>query len=255
MGLKATVFMAEIRAITTVAHTLMQRKNQKIIIRCDSQAAIQAINNININSKTVLECRKLLNQLGARNSLKICWIKAHASHAGNEMADRLAKMGANQTIGPARFKYYEASVSTNQSLIARCNQNWQARWDEDPTKYMQSKCFIQTVSNNTSKFNSMMRNSNRQEIGRLVQYITGHCTLNYHANKQNYLLDPQCRRCGKAPETPIHLTRSCESLTEARINLFEGHDILNDGFNWSCAQLLEFLTKSGIWDQLDYLAV
>jgi ribonuclease HI len=74
--------------------------------------------NTNINSKTVLECRKLLNQLGARNSLKICWIKAHASHAGNEMADRLAKMGANQTIGPARFKYYEASVSTNQSLIA-----------------------------------------------------------------------------------------------------------------------------------------
>jgi ribonuclease HI len=255
MGPKATVFMAEIRAITTVAYTLMQRKKQKIIIRCDSQAAIQAINNININSKTVLECRKLLNQLGARNSLKICWIKAHASHAGNEMADRLAKMGANQTIGPARFKYYEASVSTNQSLIARCNQNWQARWDEDPTKYLQSKCFIQTVSNNTSKFNSMLRNSNRQEIGRLVQYITGHCTLNYHANKQNSLLDPQCRRCGSAPETPIHFTRSCESLTESRINLFEGIDILNDGFNWSCGQLLEFLTKSGIWAQLDYLAV
>jgi ribonuclease HI len=122
MGPKATVFMAEIRAITTVAHTLMQRKKQKIVIRCDSQAAI-----ININSKTVLECRKLLNQLGARNNLKICWIKAHASHAGNEMADRLAKMGANQTIGPACFKYYEAIASTNQSLIARCNQKWQAR--------------------------------------------------------------------------------------------------------------------------------
>jgi hypothetical protein len=128
-------------------------------------------------------------------------------------------------------------------------------WDEDPTKYLQSKCFIQTVINNTSKFNSMLRNSNRQEIGRLVQYITGHCTLNYHANKQNSLLDPQCRRCGSAPETPIHLTRSCESLTESRINLFEGLDILNDGFNWSCGQLLEFLTKSGIWAQLDYLAV
>jgi ribonuclease HI len=95
MGPRATVFMAEIRAITTVAHTLMHRKNQKIIIRCDSQAAIQAIKNINISSKTVLECRKLLNQLGARNSLKICWIKAHAAHPGNEMADRLAKMGAN----------------------------------------------------------------------------------------------------------------------------------------------------------------
>jgi hypothetical protein len=200
--------MAEIRAITTVAHTLMQRQKQKIIIRCDSQAVIKAINNININSKTVLECRKLLNQLGARNSLKICWIKAHVSHAGNEMADRLAKMGVNQTIGPARFKYHEATASTNQSLIAQCNQKWQARWDEDPTKYMQSKCFIQTVSKNTSKFNNLLKTSNRQLIGQLIQFITGHCTLNFHTNKQNSLLDPQCRRCGSAPESPIHLIRS-----------------------------------------------
>jgi hypothetical protein len=43
MGPKATVFMAEIRAITTVAHTLMQRKKQKIVIRCDSQAAIKVV--------------------------------------------------------------------------------------------------------------------------------------------------------------------------------------------------------------------
>jgi hypothetical protein len=249
------MFMVEIRAITTVAHTLMQRKNQKIVIRCDSQAAIQAINNINISSKTVLECRKLLNQLGARNSLKIYWIKAHAAHPGNEMADRLAKMGANQTIGPARFKYYEAVASFNQSLIARSNQKWQARWDEDPSKYMQSKCFIQTVSKNTSKFNNLLKNSNRQVIGRLIQFITGHCTLQFHANKLNSFLDPQCRCCGLAPETPIHLIRGREVLTESRMNLFEGLDILNDGFNWSCGQLLQFLTELEIWPQLDHLVV
>jgi ribonuclease HI len=255
MGPRATMFMVEIRAITTVAHTLMQRKNQKIVIRCDSQAAIQAINNINISSKTVLECRKLLNQLGARNSLKIYWIKAHAAHPGNEMADRLAKMGANQTIGPARFKYYEAVASFNQSLIAQSNQKWQARWDEDPSKYMQSKCFIQTVSKNTSKFNNLLKNSNRQVIGRLIQFITGHCTLQFHANKLNSFLDPQCRCCGLAPETPIHLIRGREVLTESRMNLFEGLDILNDGFNWSCGQLLQFLTELEIWPQLDHLVV
>jgi hypothetical protein len=165
------------------------------------------------------------------------------------MADRLAKMGANQTIGPARFKYHEATASTNQSLIARCNQKWQARWDEDPTKYMQSKCFIQTVSKN------LLKTSNRQIIGQLIQFITGHCTLNIHVNKQNSLLDPQCRRCGSAPESPIHLIRSCEVLIESRMKRFEGLDILNDGFNWFCGQLLQFLTESGIWPQLDYLAV
>jgi ribonuclease HI len=31
------------------------------------------------------------------------WVKAHAQHAGNEQADHLAKLGANQVIGPARL--------------------------------------------------------------------------------------------------------------------------------------------------------
>jgi ribonuclease HI len=177
MGPRATVFLAEVRAISTVAHTLMQHKNQNIIIRCDSQAAILAINNTNISSKTVLECRQLLNRLGAKNKLKISWIKAHATHAGNELADRFAKMGANQTIGPARFKYYEAIASFSQSLIVRSNQKWQERWDADPTKYIQSKFFIQSVSQNTSKFNNILKHSNRQDVGRLTQFITGHCTL------------------------------------------------------------------------------
>jgi ribonuclease HI len=99
MGPRASVSMAEIRAITTVAHTLMQRKGQKNLIRSDSQAAIKAISSTTIGSKTVEECRRLLNRLGAHNKVSIAWIKAHAQHAGNEQADQLAKLGANQTIG------------------------------------------------------------------------------------------------------------------------------------------------------------
>jgi ribonuclease HI len=145
MGPKATVFLAEVRAISTIATVLMQRKNQKIVIRCNSQAAIKAISSINICSKTVAECRRLLNKLGSKNTVSISWIKAHAAHAGNELADCLAKMGANQTIGPPRFKYYKASASFSQSLIERRNRKWQRRWDEDPTKYKHSKCFNKLI--------------------------------------------------------------------------------------------------------------
>jgi hypothetical protein len=60
MGPRATVFLAEVRAISTIATVLMQRKHQKIVIRCDSQAAIKAIISTNISSKTVAECRRLL---------------------------------------------------------------------------------------------------------------------------------------------------------------------------------------------------
>jgi ribonuclease HI len=69
------VFMAEIRAITTVAHTLMQRKGQKILIRSDSQAAIKAISSTTIDSKTVDEYRRLPNRLGAHNKVKKKFLK------------------------------------------------------------------------------------------------------------------------------------------------------------------------------------
>jgi hypothetical protein len=42
--------------------------------------------------------------------------------------------------------------------------------------------------------------------------------------------------------------------SKPRRNLFDGQDILNDGFNWSCGQLLQFLqTESDIWLLLDHL--
>jgi ribonuclease HI len=85
-----------------------------------------------IDSKTVDECRRLLNRLGASNKVSIAWVKAHAQHAGNEQADHLAKLGANHVIGPACFKYYKAIASFSYSLLAKSNQMWQKRWDSQP---------------------------------------------------------------------------------------------------------------------------
>jgi ribonuclease HI len=96
MGPRASVFQAEVRAISTIAKTLMQCCSKIILIRTDSQAAVTAISNTNTGSKTVAECKQLLNRLGAKNNVTIAWVKAHANHIGNEQADRLAKLGACQ---------------------------------------------------------------------------------------------------------------------------------------------------------------
>jgi hypothetical protein len=68
MGPKATVFLAEVRAILTIATVLMQCKKQKIVIRCDSQAAIKAISSINICSKTVA-VGACFYKLGSKNTV------------------------------------------------------------------------------------------------------------------------------------------------------------------------------------------
>jgi hypothetical protein len=246
------VFLAEVRAIATVTQVLMQQKKQTILIRCDSQAAIQAIQATNIGSKTVAECRELLNKLGSKYNVTLSWIKAHASHAGNELADRLAKAGANQVIGPGRFKYYEAAASLSQNLTTKSNQQWQQKWDFNPNKCKQSKFFIQSIKQNITKFNYILKHSNRTIVGRLIQFITGHCNLMYHASKINNFLDPSCRRCQSANETPIHLIRSCPTLTQTRREFFDCQEALCDGFDWNFSQLLKFMQMdSNTWEQMD----
>jgi ribonuclease HI len=125
MGPAATVFQAEVKASTMVCQTLKQRKDMDILIRCDSQAAIAAIMSINIVSKTVLECRELLNKLGSKNRVTLSWIKAHANHLVNELADHLAKSGTTQR-GNGPWSHEPASHFKN-NLLTKINVQWQKK--------------------------------------------------------------------------------------------------------------------------------
>ena len=67
----------------------------------DSQAAIKALLNPEITSGVVKESLEALNELGKENSVALFWITEHAGIPGNDVADKLAKDGAQRSIlGP-----------------------------------------------------------------------------------------------------------------------------------------------------------
>ena len=66
-----------------------------IKILSDSQAAIKALNNSRITSKSVLTALECMETLALKvNHLTLAWIKAHVGTEGNEQADQAAKEGA-----------------------------------------------------------------------------------------------------------------------------------------------------------------
>jgi hypothetical protein len=197
--------------------------------------------SINITSKTVLECKEWLNKLGAKNRITLSWIKAHANHPRNELADGLAKSGTTQGgIGP--WPHQPASHFQN-NLLTKINAHWQQKWVADPDFYKQSKFSIQNVTQNVTKLNKLLNNNtDRQFVGLLIQFITGHCNLRYHAKKSNPFVDPKCRLCLDAPETPIHLIRSCQALTIKRKEIFS-QDSLCVNFDWTANQKGIFLGR------------
>jgi hypothetical protein len=98
---------------------------------------------------------------------------------------------------------------------------------------------------------TLNNNTDRQLVGILVQFITGHCGLRYHENKVKPSTDPKCRFCleNAALETPIHLIGECEALTVYRKQFFN-QETLCVNFDWTANQILDFLRETGIWTRM-----
>ncbi|KAJ8960503.1 hypothetical protein NQ318_013787 [Aromia moschata] len=96
LGNYATVFQAEITAISACAQEMTRRSytNKRIQIISDSQVALKALGAVEIHSQVVKDCMDSLTQLAEHNSITLKWMRGHQGHEGNERADSLAKKGA-----------------------------------------------------------------------------------------------------------------------------------------------------------------
>jgi hypothetical protein len=65
----------------------------------DSQAAFKAI-----KSKLVWNCFQLLLKLAEQNKVKLIWVPGHSGVEGNEKADHITQLEADETLlGPEPF--------------------------------------------------------------------------------------------------------------------------------------------------------
>ena len=89
LGQSATVFQAEITAISMAAISLLDKNimGKTINFFVDSQTAIKALESYTSFAKSVLECKNLVNKISETNTVSIKWMPGHEGHLGNEIAD------------------------------------------------------------------------------------------------------------------------------------------------------------------------
>ena len=245
LGSIATVFQAEVMAISTVARDLQKVRGQRIVIRSDSQAAVLALQSSFIHSSIVEECITTLTRLSEKNKVILQWIKAHVGHVGNEAADLYAKLGSeSKASGPEPFLPVPQSFITTK-IVEKIKRKWTKRWTVEKS-CRQTKLWFETIS---TKFKAFLAKGSRIEVGRLVQFITGHCNLRKHQNLINNEVNPNCRLCNLDLETPWHLVTVCPGLLNARENLFQGQ-ILHS-LEWTPQLLLRFCKVPKLWTMLE----
>ena len=244
----ATVFQAEIHAITQAGKYLLQlnKKIRYLKIFSDSQAALLAIDKVHISSTMVRDAVCTLEELANKiNNTKLLWIKAHIGHEGNEIADRQAKLGAERTqitcVTPKPWGLIK-------NLIAeKITEEWKNRW-EHIQKHDATKFFWKFPDKNKSRG---ILNLCRADLSILIKAITGQNFLAYHQSKIDIEVSKVCRLCEEDEETFIHLITECPSLEMTRRDIFLDKTMGQD-HTWSIRRVLRFIQYPIIMQMLSH---
>ena len=176
---------------------------KSIVINCDSQAALQAIDGNTIKSNTTLNVVQILNTLAGNNQVLIRWIPAHNGFEGNEKADELAKRGASGTDSTV-LDLPTPRATWNAALRERTTNNVSKKWRSVPPSHFSGVW--------RDKFTIPISNFNRSNLRKVTMFLTGHSTLNYTLNKYKPdKFSKICPHCLAEEETIAHFIGRCPS--------------------------------------------
>lgn len=246
MGRSATVFQAEVQAINECCSINLERtvRDRIIIINSDSQAALKALNNSECRSRLVYDTVIKLNQLGLENKIVLRWVPAHRGYTGNEIADALAKEGANTVSNGPHWTH------TPWSLLKSNMQKWLYNECNNYFRYTtglkHAKAFIIGTDKKRCK---LLLNLKRNQLRLVAGFLAGHYPTKERLVKMKLATDDTCRFCvdPDVKETNEHILCDCVALERTRYRIFnfswmEPQDL--KGFD--VTRIYKFLKEIGI---------
>ena len=218
----------------------------------DSLSLIQALNKSTNDNKFV---REILLEIGRIQSegrdVRLFWIRGHIDISGNEIADYLAKLGAENR--PEDFDDYKGSEIfwSKATLEARINEatmdEWLKRWRASDS----CKDYRHMFENPSKSFTKKLMGMESLNLKKAIEALTGHCHFNKHLTQMRIMNNPNCDQCehdGMGEEqTPRHLYLKCpctwhtygkvESVYEDMTSVwpyikFFQHEDISHIFNW-----------------------
>ena len=246
LGENATVFQAEIMAISTASLSMLDAeiRNKVIQFYIDSQSAIKALDSYIVYNKSVAECKRLLNKLSEyENDIILNWIPGHSNQRGNGIADNLAKRGASHPE-PGIEPRIPVSGRVIRNAIKKWGKSEQQRLWTERTDCRQSKLVLPTVNH---EWGSIL-NYDRRHLRVLTQLVTGHANLKRHRSLMGMEDNANCDHCGE-PQEAIHLLTECPGLVGERITILGKPIITHDEVRtYRISRLIKFAKSTGYWN-------
>jgi len=184
-------FTAELNAIDEALTVHLQEEAPKqAYVICDSQSAIQSTANCFQATDDIQHCiAKKIQQLPNNMELNIQWIPSHISIFGNDLADQLAKQGAND---PKESTSTKVTAEDHYNHFRhQIHKEWKANTKHD-------------WYSSTKPGETVLLKLTRQEQAALSRLRTGQLKSMIF-NEQGEKTFPNCPRCNGGQSTPLHI--------------------------------------------------
>jgi len=199
--------MAILKALEHIQHMKVAEKTA--LVYTDSRITIQLLQNHNRHLHLIDQIRnKVIDMEQQEWKVEFRWIKAHAGHRGNEMADQLAKEAARSKTIKECYNRVPKSVVLGD-LREQSVLQWQSEW-ERTTKGLITKSFFPKIGdrlklriNTTPNFTTI---------------ITGHGNIRTYLNKYKIIDNPICP-CNDGEQSVDHIIYECNLQRQERDKL------------------------------------
>ena len=214
LGTENSVFQAELFALRMALNNILVEGHlwKNIHIWTDSKSALQSLSQTRIKSKLTQEILNDLYTVALGNKIQLHWIPGHWEIPGNEIADQLAKAATdlpNAAAGCpyAPFSHFKNLI--NKGIRDQANSKWINGNDSRETR--------SNLPNIDRKVSKALVRLPRQDIGKIIQVLTGHSTLNSHQFRCRNSNTPNCPLCGGLERESVqHFLAHCPALQHHR---------------------------------------
>lgn len=248
---ESTIMQAELHGIEASAYHSLNLMERNIIIHSDSQAALKALSKGSSISKTVTSCINTLNKLALNNTVYLWWIPAHRGHAGNEIADGLAKGATLKTNIDFTLPDTTSNFDTRirDWILKEADKEWLKQPKLEYSKTM--------LTRRDPKRSRDLTRLNRKDLRVATGMLTGAGLLNHHLFQMGKKTDDRCRHCNSSPESFTHLLIDCpyQWMSFCRMACFNTpYPTQNNICNAPIHTLIKFAQISGIYESFNLLS-
>ena len=219
-------------------------KNKNFTIYTDSKSSLQAIQIPNSKHEIVRQIQSLLFTLFCNNNkILFCWIPGHCGIKGNEIADKEAKIAANNP------RICLKPISTSDMKIVIKNQVysfWKTFWNS------QSQNKLRNIGTQIG-YQSFSHFPNRLEEIKFTRIRLGHTKITHSFILKNE--DPTLCTVCQVRISVIHILLICPRFYHERIKYFGNgiiciKSILSRKNIQNYNSIISFLKESKLFDQI-----